>query len=155
MSWICWKQNIKCCEYVIFSVNAGIFGICGKPPWSLLVHFLLGIWAPSYFFGGGFQPESRWITPLIYLGMGIPFLFPIAFRTNFFVVYHFRYPHMTKNGPQNGQKAFIRISTKSCHSVPAKAFLFVIAFRANFFSLPFSPPSYLWPKMEFRIAKKH
>ena len=31
--------------------------------------------------------------------------FAIAFEDYLFVVYHFRYPHMTRKGPQNGQKA--------------------------------------------------
>jgi hypothetical protein len=62
------------------------------------------------------------------------FLFVIAFRTNSFLVYHFRYPHMTKNGPQICQKA-LGFPLKVVIFVPAKAFLFVIAFRTDFFSV--------------------
>ena len=58
-------------------------------------------------------------------------IFAIAFEDYLFLVYHFRYPHMTKNGPQNGQKPLG--FTESCHFVSAKAVLFVIALRTNFF----------------------
>ena len=79
------------------------------------------------------------------------FLFVTAFRTNFILVYHFRYPHMAENEmPQNqskpyktkGNVIFGLLGTSLCNCL----------WGLSFCSLPFSLPSYdhkwtsEWPK---------